>query len=301
MAIQHEVPVEEKEEERGPSLDQFTLYPLYKGMLLNISKQKAQNQAKKDLEEIGTAMIPTKLEDPSSFNLPCSLSYMHFNKCLCDLGASVSVMPYSVAEKLGSEEFKPSNLYISLADGSSKDVIGKLEEFPFKIGKARIPTDFVIIEMDKELEDPIILGRPFLATAGAIIDVKKGLISLNIAQGLKMKFDIKNSANQPTIEEDSKAKDSAQEESIQELKDSVQELTDLVKDLQVQLNKRSLKKARPRYKLKKKQSSSVKTKVIKNKLHGDQVEPGGSHHLSGLQTKREKARKVKLRDYKQAH
>ncbi|XP_010495878.1 PREDICTED: uncharacterized protein LOC104773032 [Camelina sativa] len=198
MAIQHEVTVEEKKEDIGSALEQYEPYPLYKGMLLNISKQKAKNQAKKDLD-IGTAAIPTKLEDPGSFNLPCSLNYMHLNKCFCDLGASVSVMPFSIAEKLGYEEFKPSNLYISLADGSRKDVVGKLENFPVKIGKASIPTDFIIIEMEQELDDPIILGRPFLATPGAVIDVKKGMISLDIADGLNMRFDIKNTTNQPTI------------------------------------------------------------------------------------------------------
>ncbi|XP_010445606.1 PREDICTED: uncharacterized protein LOC104728305 [Camelina sativa] len=199
MVIQHEVTVEEKKEDRGPALEQYEPYPLYKGRLLDISKQKAENQAKKDLEDIGTVVVPTKLEDPGSFNLPCSLNYMHFNKCLCDLGASVSVMPFSIVEKLRYEEFRPSNLYISLADGSRKDVVGKLENFPVKIGKARIPTDFIIIEMEQELDDPIILGRPFLATSGTVIDVKKGMISLDIADGLTMRFNIKNTTNQPTI------------------------------------------------------------------------------------------------------
>ncbi|XP_019086290.1 PREDICTED: uncharacterized protein LOC109126859 [Camelina sativa] len=148
--------VDKKEEEKGSALE-----------------QEAKNQAKRDLDDIGTAVIPTKLEEPGSFNLPCSINYMHFNKCLYDLGASVSVMHYSITEKLGYEEFRPSNLYISLADGSNKDVIVKLENFPMKIRKPIIPTDFVIIEMEKENEDPIILGRPFLATAGAIIDVKR--------------------------------------------------------------------------------------------------------------------------------
>ncbi|XP_010463423.1 PREDICTED: uncharacterized protein LOC104744099 [Camelina sativa] len=166
MAIQHEMTVEDKKEDRGPTLEHYEPYLLYKGMLLNISKQKAKNQAKKDLEDMGTTVVPTKLEDPGPFNLPCSLNYMHFNKCLCDLGASVNVMPFSIAQKLGYEEFKPSDLYISLVDGSRRDVMGKLESFPMKIGEARIPTDFIIIDMKQEPDDPIILGRPFLAIAG---------------------------------------------------------------------------------------------------------------------------------------
>ncbi|XP_010490319.1 PREDICTED: uncharacterized protein LOC104768085 [Camelina sativa] len=208
-------------------------------MLLEISKQKAHNQDKRDLEEIEKAVIPTKLEDPGPFNLPCSLNYMHFNKCLYDLGASVSVMPFSIAEKLGYEEFKPSNLYISIADGSRKDVVGKLENFPVKIGKAMIPTNFIIIEMEQEPDDPIILGRPFLATTGAVIDVKKGVISLDIADELTMRFNVKNATNQPTIgdqpfiiedkaadesfkkEMDSKVKVSTNEVAVQNLKTSV--------------------------------------------------------------------------------
>ncbi|XP_010496495.1 PREDICTED: uncharacterized protein LOC104773557 [Camelina sativa] len=197
MAIQHEVTVEEKKEDRGPALGQYEPYPLYKGMLLIISKQKTKNQAKKDLKDMGTAVIQTKLEDPGSFNLPCSLNYMHFNKCLCDFGASVTVMPFSIAQKIGYEEFKPSNLYISLADGSRKDVMGKLESFTVKIGKARIPTDFIIIEMEQELDDSIILGIPFLATAGAVIDVRKGIISLDIAGGLTMRTSRMQQTNPP--------------------------------------------------------------------------------------------------------
>ncbi|XP_010424638.1 PREDICTED: uncharacterized protein LOC104709775 [Camelina sativa] len=249
--------------------------------LMALKEEKAQNQDKKDLEEFEGAIIPTKLEDPGPFDLPCSFSYLHFNKYLCDLGASINVMPYSIAQKLGHTDFKPGNLYLCLADGSHKDVVGKLENFLVKIGKARIPSDFLIIDMDKELEDSIILGRPFLATAGAVIDAKKGLITLNIAESLIMKFDINNPTNLPSIGqpfalkdkrdhgvssevETSRTKFSSHEKSDENLKGSVQDLTSLVKDLQLQINKRSLKKARPRFKLKQKHGSSLKGEVIKN-------------------------------------
>ncbi|XP_010496843.1 PREDICTED: uncharacterized protein LOC104773873 [Camelina sativa] len=155
-----------------------------------------------------------------------------------------------VAEKLGYEHFKPCNLYIGLADGSKRDVLGLIENFPVKIGEARIPTDFVIMNMDQEPEDPLILGRPFLATAGAVIDVKMGTIKLHLAKDFTMKFDIKNSTYQPTIEgqhfvverkassevfedgEDPRIKGSAQAKTVQELKESVQVLAGLVKELQ---------------------------------------------------------------------
>ncbi|XP_010431233.1 PREDICTED: uncharacterized protein LOC104715536 [Camelina sativa] len=194
--------LDQKDEERGPPLGKYAQHPFLKDMLLELSKQKAQDQDMKDLKEIGKAIIPAHLEDPGSFNLPCSISYMHFNKCLCDLGASVSLMPYSVAEKLGYGDFKASNFYISLKDGSKRDVVGVIENFPVKIGKARIPTDFVIMSMDHEPEDPLILGRPFLATARAVIDVKMGTIKLHLTKDFTMKFDINNSTHQPTFEEE---------------------------------------------------------------------------------------------------
>ncbi|XP_010496867.1 PREDICTED: uncharacterized protein LOC104773896 [Camelina sativa] len=164
-----------------------------------MSKKKAHDQDMRDLKKIGKAVIPTKLKDPDSFNLPCSISYMHFNKCLCDLGASVSLMPYSVAEKLGYEDFKASNFYITLADGSKRDVVGVIESFPVKIGEARIPTDFAIMSMEHKPEDPLILGRPFLATAGAVIYVKMGTIKLHLTEDFTMKFDINNPTNLPSI------------------------------------------------------------------------------------------------------
>ncbi|XP_010475183.1 PREDICTED: uncharacterized protein LOC104754651 [Camelina sativa] len=163
-----------------------------------MSKKRAHDQDMKDLKEIGKVIVPTKLEDPGSFNLPCSISYMHYNKCLRDLGASVSLMPYSVAERLGYEDFKASNFYVSLADGSKRDVVGVIENLPVKIGEARIPTDFAIISMEHEPEDPLILGRPFLATVGAVIDVKLGTIKLHLTKDFTMKFDINNPTNLPS-------------------------------------------------------------------------------------------------------
>ncbi|XP_010456644.1 PREDICTED: uncharacterized protein LOC104738111 [Camelina sativa] len=142
---------------------------------------------------------PNQLQHPRE----CTAKAIHLNEAVVTEASEVKTgEDWSFLEaqkKLGHTEFKPSNLYISLADGSHKDVVGKLESLLVKIGKARIPTDFIIIKMDKEVEDPILLGRPFLATAGAIIDVKEGLIRLNISEGLTMNFDITDSSNLPTI------------------------------------------------------------------------------------------------------
>jgi len=66
-----------------------------------------------------------------------------------------------------------------LADRTLRKPYGLLEDLPIKINGVEVPTDFVVLEMDEEPKDPLILRRPFLASAEAIIDVKKGKIHLN--------------------------------------------------------------------------------------------------------------------------
>jgi len=71
-----------------------------------------------------------KLEDPGSFTLPCSIGELAFNDCLCDLGASVSLMPLSVARRLEFIQYKPCDLTLILADRSSRKPFGMLKDLP---------------------------------------------------------------------------------------------------------------------------------------------------------------------------
>ena len=73
-------------------------------------------------------IVQEKLEDPRSFTLPCSIRQLTFNNCLCDLGASVSLMPLSVVKKLGFVQYKPCDLTLILADRTSKRPFGLLED-----------------------------------------------------------------------------------------------------------------------------------------------------------------------------
>ncbi|XP_010463492.1 PREDICTED: uncharacterized protein LOC104744178 [Camelina sativa] len=118
--------------------------------------------------------IPEKLPDPGSFVLDCTIFTDRFARSLCDLGSSVNLMPRSIALSLGMTDFKPTKITLILADRSIRIPDGVLEDVPIKIGECLIPTDFVVLKYEEEPKDPLILGRSFLATAGAIIDVKKG-------------------------------------------------------------------------------------------------------------------------------
>ncbi|WZY89274.1 hypothetical protein YC2023_046009 [Brassica napus] len=188
-----------------PIIDAFMLIPQYSKFLKDtVAAKKKEMEGMMILTHECSAIIqrldvPEKLEDPGSFTLPCALGPMVFEKSLCDLGASVSLMPLSVAKKLGFTQYKKCRLSLVLADRSVKYPVGILEDLPVKIGRYEIPTDFVVLEMGEEAQDPLILGRPFLATAGAIVNVKEGTIDLHLGKENILHFDIKRKMRKPTV------------------------------------------------------------------------------------------------------
>ncbi|XP_058006748.1 uncharacterized protein LOC131182121 [Hevea brasiliensis] len=134
-------------------------------------------------EECGSILqnkLPPKLKDPGSFSILHPISNMNIDKALCDLGASVSLMPLSICRKLDVGELKPTIISLQLADQSVKYPMGILENIPIKVGKFFIPVDFVVLEMEEDVQIPIILGRPFLATVGAVINIKNGQLTLKV-------------------------------------------------------------------------------------------------------------------------
>jgi hypothetical protein len=120
-----------------------------------------------------------KQKDPECPTIPCSVGSFKFKKALCDLGASVSIMPRDVFEKL-CLPLEPTGMCLELGDNSIRYPLGIAEDVPVKVGHHFIPVDFVVLEMGEREKPPLILGRPFLKTVGATIDVGKGEIMLNI-------------------------------------------------------------------------------------------------------------------------
>ncbi|XP_073049469.1 uncharacterized protein [Primulina eburnea] len=100
---------------------------------------------------------------------------------LCDLGASINLMPLSVFRKLGLGMPKPTQMSLQLADGSVKHPRGVKEDVLVKVGKFTFPTDFVVLDMEEDREMPLILGRPFLAAGKAVIEVQERKLRLRDA------------------------------------------------------------------------------------------------------------------------
>ncbi|KFK23013.1 hypothetical protein AALP_AAs71159U000100 [Arabis alpina] len=143
--------------------------------------------------------IPEKLTDPGGFVLDCLIFTDRFPRSLCDLGSSINLMPLSVAISLGMTDFQPTRISLILADRSVRIPEGILEDVPIKVGDCLIPTDFVVLQYHEEPKDPLILGRPFLATAGAMIDVKGRRITLSVGD-LEIKLDMDQLVKKPTID-----------------------------------------------------------------------------------------------------
>ncbi|GJY62894.1 putative reverse transcriptase domain-containing protein [Tanacetum coccineum] len=126
--------------------------------------------------------IPRKEKDPGSFTLPCFINDFCFDNALVDLGASVSVMPLSTYLNLGLGELAHTRLTVELADRTVKYPKGIAKNVLVGIGKFTFPIDFIILDMPEDVKVPLILGRPFLSTARAKIDVYKRKITLRVGE-----------------------------------------------------------------------------------------------------------------------
>jgi hypothetical protein len=128
-------------------------------------------------EECSTTILnisPTKKKDLGCPTIDCSIGDQHFNNALCDLGASANVMPKAVFDKLHHSKLVPTSMCLQLADQSIRYPIGIAEDIPIKIREFFIPVDFVVLDMQLDSKVSLILGRPFLSTTNAHIDVEIG-------------------------------------------------------------------------------------------------------------------------------
>ena len=123
---------------------------------------------------------PMKYKDPRSPTISVNIGGTCIDKALLDLGASVNLLPYSMYKQLGLEELKPTNITLSLANRSVKIPKGIVKDVLVKVDKFYYLVDFVVLDTEPIASGPnqvpISLGRPFLATANAIINCRNGVM-----------------------------------------------------------------------------------------------------------------------------
>nr|GEZ49034.1 hypothetical protein [Tanacetum cinerariifolium] len=153
-----------------------------KSLLTN--KDKLFELAKVPLNANCSAMLlkklPENLGDPDKFLIPCDFSRMDVCHALADLSASINLMPLSIWKKLSLPDFTPTRMTLELADRSITRPKGVAEDIFVKVGKFHFPTDFVVVDFEADPRIPLILGRSFLRTVRALIDVYGEEITLRV-------------------------------------------------------------------------------------------------------------------------
>ncbi|GJU11532.1 reverse transcriptase domain-containing protein [Tanacetum coccineum] len=155
---------------------------MFKSLLNN--KEKLFDLATTSVNENCSAVIlkklPEKLGDPDKFLIPCDFPELGECLALADLGASIDLMPLSIWEKLSLPELTPTQMILELVDRSMTRPSGIDEDVFVKVGKFHFPTDFVVVDYVVDPRVPLILGRPFLRTGRAWIDVYGEELTLRV-------------------------------------------------------------------------------------------------------------------------
>ncbi|CAN6482084.1 unnamed protein product [Victoria cruziana] len=189
-----------------PLLDAIQQVPAYARFLKELCTRKRKSRRVPEcvMLSAGTSSLlqrrlPPKLEDLGAPIIPCMLGDIHVERALLDLGASVNVLLGCFYDACRLEGLKPINMTIQMADRSVKRPRGVLEDVLIKIEDLIFPVDFIVLDMegvDAEHQTPIILGRPFLATANACINCRTGVLEISFA-GQRFRMNIFQAAMGP--------------------------------------------------------------------------------------------------------
>ncbi|CAJ2652694.1 unnamed protein product [Trifolium pratense] len=174
-------------------LEQMPVYAKFMKELLT-KKRKPLDDDTVDMTEECSSIIqkklPQKKKDPGSFTIPCSIGNISVGRALCDLGASINLMPLSMMKKIPGAVAKPTRMQLSLADRSIVHPYGILHDVLVRVAEFVFSADFVILDMEDDAEvEPLLLGRPFLATGRALIDVEMGELMLR-THGEQVMFNV---------------------------------------------------------------------------------------------------------------
>ncbi|GJV96524.1 reverse transcriptase domain-containing protein [Tanacetum coccineum] len=188
--------------------DALILILKYQKMLKSLlyNKEKLIELANTPLNENCSAVILKrlleKLGDPGKFLILCGFSELKC-KALADLGASINLMPLSVRKKLGLPELISTRMTLKLANRAICTPAGIARDVFVPVGKFTFPADFVIVDYESDPRVPLILGRPFLRTARALIDAHREEMILRDGDErliLNMKHDTSSYSNKPKKE-----------------------------------------------------------------------------------------------------
>jgi len=176
----------------GEALQQMPLYSKFlKDMLMRKSMYIHSDTivVEGNCSAVIQRILPPKHTDPRSVTIPCSIGAVSVGKALIDLGANINLMPLSMCRRLGELEIMPTRMTLQLADHSITRPYGVIEDVLVRVKHFTFPADFVVIDIEEDVEIPLILGHPFMLTASYVVDIGKRKLELSI-EDQKINFDL---------------------------------------------------------------------------------------------------------------
>ncbi|GJY17724.1 retrovirus-related pol polyprotein from transposon TNT 1-94 [Tanacetum coccineum] len=170
-------------EESKPILEVLENYVMYKKKLdeILIGKERLNKKEFSEEDKVGIIEhgLPKKMCDPGNYVLPVKINGVVEMVALVDTGASVSVLPYSLYKDLGLGDPRPYQTNLTMADNTQAKAMGEVKNVRIQIGYQAYVVDLLILDILVDPELPLLLGRPFLRTCGAIIDMGRGTLCID--------------------------------------------------------------------------------------------------------------------------
>ncbi|GJX24612.1 MAK10-like protein [Tanacetum coccineum] len=158
-----------------PVLEVLAYAPIYNAIL---DKYVESLELGKNRSAFVQGKVPPKMEDPGLFTLPCRLGDSKHFDTLANLGSCVNIIPLYLFKKLNIGLLEETDHIFRLADETKSYPIGIVKDIEVHIGKLKLLYDFYVIDMKKDPETPLLVGRGFLATANAVIDCRMAKIAV---------------------------------------------------------------------------------------------------------------------------
>ena len=169
--------------------------PLYSMFLKNLLTRKSKYIHSDNIvvewncSAVIQRILPPKHKDPGSVTIPCSIGPVLVGKALIDLGVSINLMHLSMCRRIGEFEIMPTRMTLQHADRSITRPYGVIEDVLVKVKQFTFPANFFVMDIEEDAEIPLILGCPFMLTAGCVVDKGKGKLEMGI-DDQKIKFDL---------------------------------------------------------------------------------------------------------------
>ncbi|XP_028193301.1 uncharacterized protein LOC114378913 [Glycine soja] len=176
----------------GDALQQMSLYSKFlKDMLMRKNKYIHSENiiVEGNCSAAIQRILPPKHKDPESVTITCAIGEVSIGKALIDLGASINLMLLSMCRRLGELEIMPTRITLQLAYRSITRPYGVIEDVLVRVKQIIFPADFVVMDIEEDTYIPLILGRPFMATASCVVDMEKKKLEMGI-EDQKISFEL---------------------------------------------------------------------------------------------------------------